>query len=443
MGAVNPKPCVSLSLPWRDPLIAFAPFVDEDYAMLLGPGSKNGACGQWSILLARPDAIYEGNGKSALQNLPPLPPADPATPLPFVGGYAGLLSYELGAALDRVPRLEGGRWPDLSFGYYPCAALFDHFSRSLWVVGPDDAQTRKFSDLLGNAALPALPPLAPVKVERQTRRSLCLQAISNVIALIHAGDIFQANISQGFHVALDPQENAFSYFRRLCEASPAPYRAYFRANAARALVSNSPEQFITVLENRRVQTSPIKGTRPRADDPAQDSALAEALLSSTKDRAENLMIVDLMRNDISRICQPGSVTVPTFCDLQSFANVHHLVSTVEGHLHKDANAQDMLSACFPAGSITGAPKIRAMEIIAQIERQARGPYCGSLGYISRHGRAAFNVLIRSAEILEKQSKTVLEFRTGGGIVADSNPIHEYQEMMDKAKALCRAAGAEL
>jgi para-aminobenzoate synthetase component I len=443
MGAVNPKSCVSLSLPWRDPLIAFSPFKDEAYAMLLGPGSQDGACGQWSILLARPDEIYEENGQSALQDLPPLPPADPATPLPFVGGYAGLLSYELGAALDRVPRLGGGRWPDLSFGYYPCAALFDHFSRSVWVVGPDDAQASAFAGLLGETSLPALAPLKPRKVERKTERDLCMEQICQVIDLIHAGDIFQANISQSFLVELDHKESAFSYFRRLSAISPAPYRAYFRANAKRALVSNSPEQFITVLENRRVQTSPIKGTRPRADDPVQDSALAEILLCSTKDRAENLMIVDLMRNDISRICQPGSVTVPTFCDLQSFANVHHLVSTVEGRLQECANVQDVLTACFPAGSITGAPKIRAMEIIAQIERQARGPYCGSLGYISRHGRTAFNVLIRSAEVLKNQNKTMLEFRTGGGIVADSIPAHEYQEMLDKAQALYHAAGAEL
>lgn len=421
--------------------MAFAPLCDEPYALLLGPGNEGHDNGRWSILLARPEAVFETSGPEALDKLPPLSSIEHSPRLPFVGGYAGLTSYELGAALDQVPRLDGGNWPDLAFGDYPCAAIFDHQTKSLWAIGPDKQKANSFAKLLGDEALPTLDEPEPTKVRFLQSQDKCEQNIKRTLDYIRAGDIFQANISQAFRIDPGPQESAFSYFRQLCRQSPAPYAAFFHRSDSQALISNSPERFFSLAQDGKVQTSPIKGTRPRGETAALDRALIEELLQSPKDRAENLMIVDLMRNDLSRVCIPGSIRVPELCALKSFANVHHLVSTIKGQLAPGKNALDVLAACFPAGSITGAPKIRAMHIIAELEARSRGPYCGSLGYISRHGVSEFNVLIRSAEHTIKEGKSRIDFCTGGGIVADSDPAQEYQEMLDKAQALMRAVGA--
>ena len=434
----------SFTLPWRDPLMAFAPLSDAPYALLLGPGGDvQSGRGRWSILLAQPDDVFEHNGTNALSDLPPLDPMGPRTPLPFIGGYAGLISYEFGAALEPVPRVTGSHWPDIAFGHYPCAALFDHHEEVLHIVGPDTAKAKAFAALLGEAPLPPLPTQPVRHCDHLDSPDAVAMQVKSVIDLIHQGDIFQANISQGFVIKLAEDENAYCYFQRLCAQSPAPYGAFFRLNAARTLISNSPEQFFALFSDGKLQTSPIKGTRPRDTDPLEDHRQAKALRHSAKDHAENLMIVDLMRNDLSRVCRAGSVTVTQNCALHSYANVHHLVSTIEGQISPALGAIDILAACFPAGSITGAPKIRAMEIIAQIEQRPRGPYCGTLGYISHHGAAEFNVLIRSAEHTHDKTGNRLYFRTGGGIVADSDPAMEVQEMLDKAQALCRAAGARL
>ncbi|PHS24618.1 MAG: hypothetical protein COA84_08985 [Robiginitomaculum sp.] len=433
----------NFTLPWRDPLMAFAPLSNEPYALLLGPGGDaQSGRGRWSILLAQPDDIFEHNGPDALSDLPSLPLADGTTALPFIGGYAGLISYEFGAALERVPRLRGSLWPDIAFGHYPCAALFDHHEKVLHIVGPDTAKAQNFAALLGDAPLPALPVQTNRHCDHHDSQNTVAKHVKSVIDLIHQGDIFQANISQSFEIDLGETENAYTYFQRLCSQSPTPYGAFFRLNTARTLISNSPEQFFALSPEGKVQTSPIKGTRPRSHEPLEDQRLAKALQQSAKDRAENLMIVDLMRNDLSRVCRAGSVQVTQNCALHSYANVHHLVSTIEGQVRPHLGAIDILTACFPAGSITGAPKIRAMEIIAQIEQYPRGPYYGALGYISHHGAAEFNVLIRSAEHTHDKTGNHLYFRTGGGIVADSDPVMEVQEMLDKAQALCRAAGAK-
>ncbi len=433
------RDCIALALTWRDPMVAFAPLSHEPYAMMLGPG---GDAGRWSIVLARPDEVYEHDGADALQSLPVLPTIKTALPLPFIGGYAGLASYELGASLDKVPRMDGGDWPDIAFGDYPCAAVFDHRRKSLWAVGPDMARVKNFAKLLGDVPLAPIDDPLPAVVEREQSQRTCENKVRRVRDYIHAGDIFQANISQGFGVDLGNDNDAFSYFRRLCTQSPAPFSGFFRRHKEQVLVSNSPERFFTLEPDGQVQSAPIKGTRPRGEDSARDQMLADELLASAKDRAENLMIVDLMRNDFSRVCVPGTVRVPDLCQLQSFANVHHLVSTIKGQLVPGKDARDVLAACFPAGSITGAPKVRAMEIIAQMEKLPRGPYCGSLGFISAHGAAQFNVLIRTAEHVTQNGKARLNFRTGGGIVADSDPGLEYQEMLDKAGALCAAAGVQ-
>ena len=205
-------------------------------------------------------------------------------------------------------------------------------------------------------------------------------------------------------------------------------------------MTNSPERFLDVRDGR-VEARPIKGTRPRSTDAVADAALVAELVASAKDRAENLMIVDLMRNDLSRVCRPGSVEVPRLCDVESYANVHHLVSVVTGDLADDRDVFDLLEASFPPGSITGAPKVRAMEIISELEGEPRGPYCGALGWIDGASAMDLNVMIRTAALRRSKSGWKASLRSGGGIVADSEPEAEYAETLTKASALRRALGA--
>jgi len=262
------------------------------------------------------------------------------------------------------------------------------------------------------------------------------QAVKRVIEYILDGDIFQANIAMRFNVALPENFKRFDYYRRLRSINPAPFAAFFELGEF-AIASSSPERFMRLAGNR-IEARPIKGTRPRGINPAEDAALAKALCESEKDRAENIMIVDLLRNDLSRVCEDGSVDVPALCALESFASVHHLVSTVTGTLRPGLGAVDVLRAAFPGGSITGAPKIRAMQIISEIEPHARGAYCGAIGYIGFDGAMDMNIAIRTV-VLEKQRAV---FHAGGGIVADSVPASEYAECYDKARALLTALGVK-
>jgi para-aminobenzoate synthetase component 1 len=246
---------------------------------------------------------------------------------------------------------------------------------------------------------------------------------------IVAGDIFQANLSQRFQGPL--AEAPFDLYRRLRRRNPAPFAAYLGFGELEIL-SASPERFLRLdQDQRRIETRPIKGTRPRGLGPMHDAALGRALAESEKDRAENVMIVDLLRNDLSRVCRPGTVRVPELFALEHHPTVHHLVSTVVGELDTGAGAEDLLRAAFPGGSITGAPKVRAMEIIAELEPTQRGVYCGSIGYISASGAMDTSIVIRTYLALRGQ----IYFQAGGGIVADSDPELEYRETLDKARGL--------
>jgi para-aminobenzoate synthetase component 1 len=258
-----------------------------------------------------------------------------------------------------------------------------------------------------------------------------LDAVSRVRDYIIAGDIFQANLSQRLEVPLE--EDPWHLYKRLREVNPAPFAAYLEFEDI-AVASASPERFLLVDTAGRVETRPIKGTRPRGISPLHDAALSQALADSEKDRAENLMIVDLLRNDLSRVCEPGSVRVPELFALERFRTVHHLVSTVTGHLRPDCRATDLLAAAFPGGSITGAPKVRAMEIIAELEPSRRGIYCGSIGYLSLTGAMDTSIVIRTCVCAGGR----VYFSVGGGIVADSDPEQEYRETLDKGRALVSA-----
>jgi len=258
--------------------------------------------------------------------------------------------------------------------------------------------------------------------------------VARVREYIFAGDIFQANLSQRFEAPLAVAPWAF--YRTLRRVNPAPFGAFFDVPGAPVL-STSPERFLRVGAGGHVETRPIKGTRARGVGPEHDAALGQALTESAKDRAENLMIVDLMRNDLSRVCAPGSVRASELFALERYATVHHLVSTVVGDLAPGFDAFDLLRAAFPGGSITGAPKLRAMEIIAELEPSRRGVYCGSLGYWSTTGEMDTSIAIRTAVVRDGR----IYFSAGGGIVADSDPEQEYRETLDKVRAIVDALAA--
>ncbi len=261
-------------------------------------------------------------------------------------------------------------------------------------------------------------------------------AVRQALEYIRAGDIYQVNLSQRFEA--DCPEDPFDVYLRLRALSPAPFAAFLRFPEC-AVPSSSPERFLRYTpRDRRIETRPIKGTRPRGATPGEDDALRRELLASEKDRAENVMIIDLERNDLGRVAEIGSVQVTGLFEAETYATVHHLVSTVEARLAEGRDAVDLLRATFPGGSITGAPKIRSMEIIDELEPVARGVYTGSIGYIRHNGEMDLNIAIRTMVIKDGRAY----FSVGGGIVADSDPAAEYQETLDKGAAMARALVGE-
>lgn len=308
-----------------------------------------------------------------------------------------------------------------------------------WVFSTEgEAAARAFTALLGTGTEIDLPPPCPTPIpwRAERHRSEHEAAVSRTIDYICAGDIFQANITQRFLGRIPADLAAFDLYRRLRALSPAPFAAWLSLGDGAAIASASPERFLSLDAKGRVETRPIKGTAPRGTTAQEDTANAAALLTSVKDRAENLMIVDLLRNDISRVCTMGSVRVPALATLETFPSVHHLVSEVEGRLAMGRSAVDLLRACLPGGSITGAPKVRAMEIIAELEPSRRGPYCGSIAWIGVDGAMDSSIIIRT--ICVGANGMGVAAQAGGGIVADSNPAAEYEESMTKAAPLLRA-----
>jgi para-aminobenzoate synthetase component 1 len=423
--------------PWRDPLSVLAAFAEEPYTLgLISDGSDHG---RWSYLAWSPATVF-GDLETwrALMCEAPLPAdPDPDHP-PFQGGAAGLACYEWGAANEAAMPQDRSPWPALAGGVYDRLLAFDHHRRQVWAVGrgPGQAEAQQAAAdattrLLANGPPPSPPPRAELKAlaSAQAHRA----AVRAVVAAIGRGEIFQANIARAWDGRLADGGAPIDILRVLAERSPAPFAGYLRL-PGRALVSNSPERFLEVTPTGRAQTRPIKGTRPRGSSSIEDAVLAEALQASVKDRAENLMIVDLMRNDLARACRPGSVAVEAFCALESFANVHHLVSTVTGQLQPGRTALDLFASAFPAGSITGAPKIQAMNVIARHEAP-RGPYCGSLFWAGLDGAFDSNVLIRSLAFEQDGQGWRFETRAGGGITADSDPADEDAEAVAKISAI--------
>jgi para-aminobenzoate synthetase component 1 len=377
---------------------------------------------------------------------------------PFQGGYAGLLGYELGEAFEKLPRAKTDEFqmPALVAGLYDWVIAWDHETSRCWIISqglPETDSSARMHRAHERLAMvrslltvdPAEPPSigkpAPVPQSQfelpildgllsNFSKESYVEAAAKVIEYIYAGDIFQANLSQ--RLLFPQRQNSLELYSRLRQRNAAPFAGYFAWDDWTVL-SASPERFVRVAD-REVETRPIKGTRKRSPGPEADLFTRDELRESRKDRAENVMIVDLLRNDLSRVCEPGSLQVPQLCTVETYETVQHLVSEIRGRLRDDMDVWDLFAATFPGGSITGAPKIRSMEIIAQLEPTVRGPYCGSLFYVSCSGHADSNILIRTFTCRNGW----IQCPAGGGIVADSDPQAEYEETLHKAEGMLRA-----
>ncbi|HEY2662620.1 MAG TPA: anthranilate synthase component I family protein [Caulobacteraceae bacterium] len=441
---------VLLETGWFEPAQVLASFADEPYALGLLSGG-GGPRGRWSYVARAPDAVLILDAADPRDPFPALSeligPKFPALKdgPPFQGGVVGLCAYELGDRIEVLGLQRLGDWPDLICARYPALLAFDHERRRVIAAGrgDDDAEARvRAHEALAwlenavQAPAPKGPLVAELVAEPPERYEA---AVAEVVGRIEQGEIFQANIARRWLGRLTPGVRPFDLLTRLIAHSPAPFAAYLRLDD-RAIVSNSPERFVSVRpdgQRLRVETRPIKGTIRRGRDADEDRALAAVLAASAKDRAENLMIVDLMRNDLARVCSPGLVKTPKLFEVESFANVHHLVSMVEGELAPGKTAVDLLRATFPPGSITGAPKVQAMRVIASLEAP-RGPFFGSIVVAGFDGSLDSSVLIRTAALVADLDGWSVEARAGGGIVADSEPAAERDETDAKFAALRRA-----
>jgi para-aminobenzoate synthetase component 1 len=365
------------------------------------------------------------------------PCPEPGTEIPFSGGLLGLFGYELGRALEQMPAQSKPQpaFPSAWVGVYSWAIVVDHQKRETTLaLRPETPAPLRAQILASINAAESVPPANAFALASAWRDEFpepdYRAAFAQLQSYIRAGDCYQVNLARRFSAGFggDP----FAAYLRLREIAAAPFSAYLE-NEAGAVLSLSPERFLAA-ENGELLTQPIKGTAPRSTDPETDRQLAASLQQSEKNRAENLMIVDLLRNDLGRSCAPGSIRVEQLFELQSFATVHHLVSSIRGQLRPDLNALDALRNCFPGGSITGAPKIRAMQIIDELEPHARSVFCGAIGYVDAGGRMDTNITIRTLLACEQ----TLYAWAGGGIVADSRADDELRETRDKIEPLLRA-----
>jgi len=444
-------PVVEELIPAPDVIATFERTAGLPHRILLDSASDPQRLGRYSFVAADPVMIFQSKGPDGpdpllsardwlaqwrAEAIPDLPP--------FQCGAAGYIGYDYGARLERLPspRYDDLALPDVVLGIYDWVIAWDHLAGRAWIIARAASRLRDVHAMLpsesvraqGRPAAPRAPSYAMPghgELRSSFSRDAYLEAVERVREYIIAGDIFQANLSQRLEAPLN--ESPWALYKRLRAINPAPFAAYVETDEV-TIMSASPERFLRVAGDRTVETRPIKGTSPRGIGPEHDAALGLALTESEKDRAENLMIVDLLRNDLSRVCAPGTVRVPELFLLENYPTVHHLVSTVVGVLPPEADAIDLLRASFPGGSITGAPKVRAMEIIAELEPSRRGVYCGSIGYLSATGVLDTSIVIRTYLAVGSR----VYFSVGGGIVADSDPAAEYEETLDKARALIAA-----
>ncbi len=451
------RPLVEELRPAPDPWAVAQRLADRPHLLFLDSAQEHPTLGRYSYITADPLLWLTARGDDVRLNGRPID-TDPLLLLeewldryrtetlsslpPFQGGIAGLFGYDLCHRFERLPRprFDEFRVPDLAVGLYDWVIAFDHVQKRAWQISWDRLLTCPTRRQVKNLSheerqpprlSPQYPHSAAPDLWSNFDRPGYLRAVRRAIDYIEAGDCFQVNLAQ--RLLAPARSHPLHLYGRLRRRNPAPFAGYFDLGEF-AVLSASPERFLRVAPDGWVETRPIKGTRPRGRTPAEDAAAAAELLASAKDRAENVMIVDLLRNDLGRVCRYGTVGVPEVCRLESYQYVHHLVSQVRGRLRGDKTRVDLLRAAFPGGSVTGAPKVRAMEIIAELEPTARGPYCGSLGFLGLDGGMDTNLLIRTFT----QGRGWLQFPVGGGVVADSTPEAEYEETLHKAAGLLRA-----
>ncbi len=430
--------------------------------LVLLRGDRPGRRSRWTFLSADPVAIEDApadgpdpfrRARALLGRLHPGVIGTADAP-PWTGGLAGYLSYDLGRRLERLPDLadDDQGLPLLRLGLYDWVVAWDGQDGTSWLVtravDGDLARMRERRERV--RALLSTPPCAPaaepaeldgwIRFRSNLRRAAFISAVERVREEIAAGEIYQANVSRRLEAAFsgDP----WPLYQRLGTADPVPFGAYLDLDPSedgshRAILSASPERFLAMSPEGRIATGPIKGTRPRGATRTEDRGEALALLGSEKDRAENVMIVDVHRHDLGRVCVPGSVAVPRLCRLERTGSVQHLVSTVVGRLAPGLDAFDLLSAAFPGGSVTGAPKVRAMEIIEAVEPVRRGPYCGAAVWLGADGAMGSSILIRTLVADGRR----LTLHVGGGITWRSDPAAEWEETRAKARGPLAALGA--
>lgn len=430
---------------------------DYKHSFLLDSGKDENKLGRYSFIGANPFTIFKsknniikitdtenieresvGNPFDYLQDLMRKFKSTERDFLPFLGGAVGYFAYDLCHFVENLPRTaeDDVNIPDCFLGFYDGIIVVDHLENKTYLValgvnGDPEEKINNLEKIIKEGELN--PPTVEIKEKTNAPefksnmdKEYYIESINKIREYIREGDIYQVNFTQRFQCELE--ETPLELYTKLRTINPAPFATFMDIGEAQ-IVSSSPERFIKV-QNGIIETRPIKGTRPRGKTPEEDKENREDLLNSEKDRAELLMIVDLERNDLGRIAKTGTVKVPELFVLEEYATVYHLVSTVTAEVREDCDAVDILKATFPGGSITGAPKIRSMEIIDELEPTQRNLYTGSIGYIGFNGDIDLNIVIRT--VLCKDQNAY--FQVGGGIVWDSNPESEYQESLDKAKA---------
>lgn len=369
-------------------------------------------------------------------HVPALSDAPSNAELPFTGGWFAYFGYECAASAE--PGLALPPFPALPAAFIhrcPAAVIADRRSGRRWLIaerGYDELAMRIQRCIESAPALSDDPSRILDGVIHEPPAGQFIHAVEAAKASIHAGDIYQANLSRRWSARLSHDADPVALYQRLCEHNPAPFAGLALLDD-QAIVSSSPERLVSA-RGGRIETRPIAGTRPRGATEAEDAELIKALLENDKERAEHIMLIDLERNDLGRVCQPGSVVVDEFMAIESYEHVHHIVSNVKGHARPGTTVGELLRAVFPGGTITGCPKVRCMEIIALLEGEGRGPYTGSMGYITNSGDLDLNILIRTLHCHDGR----VTLNAGGGIVADSNPLNELAETRAKARGLLLA-----
>lgn len=447
---------------WSNSIALFTPFANEPWAMMLDSAASDHINSRYDIIVRRPaqtllqsfdDTPTPSPFDSLATALADVPSYDGKHPLPFCGGALGYFGYDAGRWQENITPAARAlplaaksapqharqtaqsaqrdiAMPDIALGFYHHALIIDHKERKAYALGPEASLSDSALDSFWrpNSALGSSDFSLKGNWRSNMSHADYVRNIQHIKDHLNAGDCYQINLAQRFNAAYTGSE--WEAYKALRQANQAPFSAFLCLPQGYVL-SLSPERFLQTSANGKVQTKPIKGTRPRSKDPVEDKAQREALLQSSKDQAENLMIVDLLRNDLSRVCLPGSVKVPKLFAIESFAAVHHLVSTIEGQLPAPLDSIALLRASFPGGSITGAPKISAMSIIESLEPHRRSVYCGSIGYINQNGSSDTNIAIRTLVAHHQH----LYCWAGGGIVIDSEAEAEYQETFDKVRQI--------